>query len=536
MNRPSTRKSRMMLLLALAVVMLTAACSSNGGSGSSSGSSNTANAPAATGAAASNGGDNELQIALTFDMNTPDTHNSTSVSTESVMINVQNYLLRRDNQGSLQPDLAESYENVDDVTWAFKLKEGVTFHNGDPLTSADVKFSLERVATDAMLQQHGNYKSIKEVQIIDDYNFNIITHSPDPALPFRIAREGSGIFPKKYIEENGIDAFIAHPIGTGPYEWVEWRKDDRVILKKYDNYFGGDVTEWDTVVFRTIAEASTRIGELLTGGIDIASSIPVTDWDRVDKNNGTSVIQADTTVMSMIMVNQNEGFKTADPKVREAIDYAIDNEALAAKFTNGIAVPSRTRVVPGVLGFEESLHNTYRYDPEYAKQLLKEAGYENNLEITFGTMQGTSIYSNSEMAQLIAGMLEAVGIKVNLEVHERNDYVEIRNGGKNKELLLVGWNNLLFDASLAVDHFHSTYNPAGFGYNNPRVDELIEKAAVNMNPEERAAQYKEIQQIVAEELPYIYVYQFKDIHGASDALDFEPRVDQMYIVEEIKQK
>mgnify|MGYP001305475745 CR=1 FL=1 len=529
----SLRKPLKAVIVMMVLMLITAACSSNSSKETKQESTTTASGGSEQTTAS---GDKELQIALTFDMDTPDTHNSTSVSTESVMVNVQDYLLRRDNQAQLQPDLAENYENIDDYTWAFKLKEGVTFHNGDPLTSADVKFSLERVATDSTLQQYANYKTIKEVKIIDDYNFQIITNEPDPALPYRIAREGSGIFPKKYIEEQGWDAFLKKPIGTGPYEWVEWRKDDRVILKKYDNYFGGDVTDWDTVVFRTIAEASTRIGELLTGGIDIASSIPVTDWSRIEKNDGTSVVEAETTVMSMIMVNQNEGFATSNPKVREAIDYAIDNQALVDKFTNGIAVPSRTRVVPGVLGFEESLYNTFRYDPEKAKQLLKEAGYDNNLEITFGTLQGTSIYSNSEMAQLIAGMLEAVGIKVNLKVHERSEYIDTRNNGKNQELLLVGWNNLLFDASLAVNHFHSTYNPAGFGYNNPRVDELIEKAAVNMNPEERAEQYKEIQKIVAEELPYIYNYQFKDAYGASDALAYTPRVDQMFIVQEIKAK
>ncbi|GIQ69683.1 peptide ABC transporter substrate-binding protein [Xylanibacillus composti] len=522
---------RVPLFLLIVMMVLLAACSENSAVPSQSDRS----ADEGEGAQSS-GTDSELHIALTFDMDTPDTHNSTSVSTESIMVNVLDYLLRRDNAGSLQPHLVETYENVDDTTWSFRLKEGITFHNGDPMTAEDIKFSLERVATDDMLQQHVHYKSIKEVRVIDDYNFDIITHEPDPALPYRIAREGSGIFPKSYIEEAGWDEFLKKPIGSGPYRFVEWRKDDRVILEKYDRYFNGDVSEWDTVVFRTIPEASTRIGELLTGGIDVASSVPVTDWDRIQNHDGTSAIEAETTVMSMIMVNQNEAFATSDPKVREAIDYAIDNQALADKFTNGLAVPSRTRVIPGVLGFEESLHNTYRYDPERARELLQEAGYNDDLEISFGTMQGTSIYSNSEMAQLIAGMLEAVGIKVNLEVHERSQYVDVRNTGKNKELLLVGWNNLLFDASLAVDHFRSDYNPAGFGYSNPRVDELIEKARVNMNAEERAEQYQEIQRIVAEELPYIYVYQFKDIMGINDALDYEPRVDQMFYVEEIKRK
>ncbi|HZG87444.1 ABC transporter substrate-binding protein [Paenibacillus sp.] len=534
MLKTKRRKLRLGSWLLSLVIVVLSACGTDGGSTAETvpeGGASGTGSPAASETA-----EKVLTIGLTFDMNTPDTHNSTSVSTETIMVNVQDYLLRRDNEAKLQPHLAESYENVDDVTWAFTLKSNVTFHNGDPMTAEDVKFSLERVAKDNTLQQHSHYKTIKEVKVIDDYRFEVITHQPDPVLPYRLAREGAGIYPKKYIEENGWEAYLQQPIGSGPYEFVEWVKDDRVILKKYDNYFAGDVTEWDSVIFRTIPEHSTRIAELLTGGIDIASSVPVVDWDRIENKEGTSVVEAATTVMSMIMVNQNPEFKTSDPRVREAIDYAIDKQALIDKFTGGIGVQSRTRVIPGVLGFEEALYNTSRYDPERAKQLLQEAGYNNDLEITFGSSAGTSIYSNNEMAQMITGMLEAVGIKVKLELHEGTSYADVRNSGKNKELLLVGWNNLMFDASLAMEHFHSTYNPKGFGYSNPRVDELMEKALVNMNPEERAEQYKEIQRIVAEELPYIYNYRHTDMYGVNDRLDYTPRVDQMFYAEEIKLK
>ncbi|MCI3926281.1 ABC transporter substrate-binding protein [Paenibacillus sp. TRM 82003] len=478
-----------------------------------------------------------LTIALSQDVDTFDTHNTTAISTEAVMVNLQSYLLKRDPDSKVHPHLAESYEAIDDVTWSFTLRDGITFHNGDPLTSEDVKFSLERVALDNKLVQHANYKTIKEVQIVDDTHFNIITNGPDPVLPYRIAREASGIFPKKYIDEVGWEGYMKHPVGSGPYEFVEWRKGDRLVMNKYEDYFMGDVTEWDQVVFRTIIENSTRIGEALTGGVDIAASIPPTDMERVESNEGTSVIANDTTTVMMLMVNQNPEFKTSDPKVREAIDYAIDKVALIDKFTGGTAVPTRTRIVPGVPGFEERLYNTYRYDPEKAKQILAEAGYNdsNPLEITYTASQGRS-YADSETAQMIAGMLEAVGIKVNLQLLEASQYVDVRTNGKNAELLGTGWNNTMFDPSLALIHFHSTYNPKGFGYNNPLVDELLDQAAVNMNPEERAKQYQQIQLIAAEELPYIYLYRSNEFYSASDSIEFKPRVDSMFYVEEIKSK
>ncbi|TLS54039.1 ABC transporter substrate-binding protein [Paenibacillus antri] len=521
LSRWGTRASAIALLLL-------AACGGQGGANES------ASEPAAAGAAESG---EVLTIALSQDVDTFDTHNTTAISTEAVMVNLQSYLLKRDHDSKVQPHLAESYESVDDVTWAFALKEGITFHNGDPLTSEDVKFSLERVALDNKLVQHQNYKTIKEVEIIDETRFNIITNGPDPVLPYRIAREASGIFPKKYIEEVGWEGYLKHPVGSGPYEFVEWRKGDRLVLSKYDDYFAGDVAQWDTVVFRTIIENSTRIGEALTGGVDIASNIPPTDLERVENNDGTTIVPNDTTTVMMLMVNQNPEFKTSDPKVREAIDYAIDKQALIDKFTDGTAAPTRTRIVPGVPGFEESLYNTSRYDPERTRQLLEEAGYGegNPLEITYTASQGRS-YADSEMAQMITGMLEAAGIKVNLQLLEASQYVDVRTNGKNAELLGTGWNNTMFDPSLALIHFHSTYNPKGFGYNNPLVDELLDRAAVNMNPEERAEQYKEVQRIAAEELPYIYLYRSNEYYSVGDDIEFTPRVDSMFYVEEIKSK
>ncbi|WP_199613878.1 ABC transporter substrate-binding protein [Paenibacillus alkalitolerans] len=514
-------------ILTTAAMLLLTACNNQSDAGKPSSETGTA----AQGTEA----EKALTFALSQDVDTFDTHNTTAISTEAVMVNLQSYLLKRDHDSKVQPHLVESYEKTDDVTWSFTLRDNITFHNGDPLTAEDVKFSLERVALDNKLVQHQNYKTIKEVEIIDDTHFNIITNGPDPVLPYRIAREGSGIFPKKYIEEAGWEGYMKHPVGSGPYQFVEWSKGDRLVLSKYDNYFAGDVTEWDTVIFRTIIENSTRIGEALTGGVDIAANIPPTDLERVENNDGTTVIPNDTTTVMMLMVNQNPEFKTSDPKVREAIDYAIDNMALIEKYTDGSAAPTRTRIVPGVPGFEESLYNTHRFDPERAKQLLAEAGYtdSNPLEITYTASQGRT-YADSEMAQMIAGMLEAAGIKVKLQLLEASQYVDVRTNGKNAELLQTGWNNTMFDPSLALIHFHSTYNPKGFGYNNPTVDDLLDKAAVNMNPEERAEQYKKVQLIAAEELPYIYLFRSNEYYSVSDAIDYKPRVDSMFYVEEIK--
>lgn len=488
----------------------------------------------APGAGADASEDNSLVIAMAQDIDTADTHNTTAISTEAVMVNLQSYLLKRDEQGTPQPHLATSFESTDDFTWRFELRDGVTFHNGEPLTADDVKFTLERVALDNTLIQHTNYKTIQEVRVIDDTTFDIITNVPDPALPYRLAREGAGIFPQDYITEQGWDAYEQHPIGSGPYEFVEWVKGDHFTLQRYEDYFEGADSDWETVEFRTVSEPSTRIGELLAGSVDIADQIPVVDRDRVESNDGTHLVSSDSTTVRMLYVNQNDQFKTSDPRVVQAIDYAIDNEQLSEIFTGGMATPVRSRVVPGAFGHEPSLYDTYRYDPAKARELLQEAGYgDGELEITLTSSQGRTA-GDADTAQTIQGMLEAVGIKVNIELLEASTYVDTRTTGKNKELLFTGWNNTLFDASLPLSHFRSTYAPNSFGYNNPEVDRLLDAAAINLNKEERATQYQQVQKIVAEEMPYIYLYQDVAVYGANDSIAFEPRMDDMYYVQDIE--
>lgn len=516
MRRVATVKWGLLVVLVLSMVV--SACSNNTDSEST---------PPA------DAKDHTLTIGTNQDIDSFDTQSTQAIVTESAVVNLQSYLLKRDNEGVVHTDLAESYERIDDVTWHFKLKENVKFHNGDPLTSEDVKFTFDRVTNDKKLLQNPNYKTIKEVKIIDNYNFEIITHDPDPVLLKRLSREGSGIYPKKYFEEVGLEEFLKNPVFSGPFQFVEWIKGDRLVMKEYDDYFGGDVSDWDTLIFRVIPETSTRIGELLTGGIDIATFIPPTDWDRITKNKGTSIVKSLNTRVNMLTVNHRKEFATSDPKVREAIDYAIDKKLLIDKFTNGFAMPSRTRVWPNSFGSDESLYNTFRYNPEIARQLLKEAGYENNLSLTLQSSQGRS-YADSEIAQMIAGMLEEVGIKVNLELMETSKFLVAQPTGQNKELIFTSPNNTFFDAAYALTQFRAKDNPEGFGYFLPGVDELLDRAAVNMNEVERAEQYKTIQQMHAQELPFIILNQGVEFYGVNDRIQFEPRVDSMFFAEEIK--
>ncbi|PLR82532.1 peptide ABC transporter substrate-binding protein [Bacillus canaveralius] len=478
--------------------------------------------------------DKTLTIATGSDMVTFDIHDHNNTSTEAIHINLFNYLVKTAENGEFAPDLAESWENIDNTTWNFKLREGVKFHNGEDFTAEDVKFTLERVAKDNTLLEYGNYKQIKEVKIISDYEFSIITETPEPAMLNRLSRLGSGILPSQYIQEEGWETFLEKPVGTGPYKFVEWKKDDRVVLESNPDYFA-EKPKWEKLIFRAIPEDSTRVSELLTGGVDIATNIPPTDWNRIKDNEGTALAESPTQRVMMLTLRHDKNYPTSDPKVREAIDLAIDKQAILDNLMEGAGTVTRTRVTPGNNGANESLYNTSLYDPEKAKQLLKEAGYEDGLELTLSAPNGRYL-KDKESVELMQAMLSEVGINLKLDLLEWSSFNEKYNSKSFEDMFLIGYGNSMFDAALAMDRLLFERAKGETDYNNPEVEKLLNEAMSNMNKEDRIKQYQRAQEIIAEDRPYIFLYQLDSIYGVHKGLSFKPRLDEMLIADDITLK
>ncbi|XOK59853.1 ABC transporter substrate-binding protein [Paenibacillus elgii] len=466
-----------------------------------------------------------LTIARSGDILGFDVHNHGFTSTESVHVNMFNYLVKRDREGKFQPDLAVSWENVNPTTWRFKLRPGVKFQNGDPFTAADVKFSLERVAQDAKLVENGNYKQIKEVKVVDDLTVDVITHEAEPVLLSRLSRLGSSMLPSKYIQEKGWDEFLKKPVGTGPYKFSEWIRDDRVILVKNDDYYG-EKGKWDKLVFRSIPEEATRVSELLTDGVDIAVQIPPTDMKRINNVNSTQTISGPTTRVMLLSLRTTSG-PTADPRVREAIDLAINKKAIIDSLFEGDGKETLTPIIPGIFGAKPDLFGKSNYNPERAKQLLKEAGFENGLTISFTGSVGKSL-KDKETSELIAAMLEEVGIKVKMEILESSKFNEKRNAGTTGDMFLVAYSNSMFDAALLYKRLKPDT-----GYNNPEVTKLLGDAEKNMNAQEREKQFQQVQDILAKDRPQIPLLQLSANYGINKRIEFTPRIDEITYADEI---
>ncbi|TWH58122.1 peptide/nickel transport system substrate-binding protein [Desulfitobacterium sp. LBE] len=442
----------------------------------------------------------------------------------------------KDNKYDILPSLVSDYKLVNDTTWHFTLKKGIRFHNGDILTANDVKFSLDRVRNDPKLLRNSNFTTIQDVKVIDDLNFEIITKYPYPLLLSRLAHYSASILPEKYLKENGWDVFMKKPVGSGPFQVADFALDGQLVLTKFKDYFGGNVTDWDKIVFRALPEATTRVSELITGGVQYAEDVPPAEWDRVNNTKGVSIVTGQTSQVIHLLTNLTPGQPLADVRVRQAIDYAINDKQIVDKVLKGTGIVTLTKVTEEATGSDPKLYNTYRYDPEKAKQLLKEAGYEKGFTIKLNGPKGKYLM-DTDVIQMIAAMLGEVGIKTEIEILESSRYAEVRDGRKFEGLCLSGKSNPLLDASQFMDLYSSKAQQENVGlYKNARVDELVEKAKQNMNLEERVQQYREIQGIIAQELPDIPLYVESYFTGLSSNLTFKTNPDRNLLLLDIKVK
>jgi peptide/nickel transport system substrate-binding protein len=470
----------------------------------------------------------EIVIAQGIDVPGFDPHGHHATAVEAVLINLFDYLVFRNAEGELEPALAISWEPVAEDAWRFTLREGVLWHDGEPFTAADVKFTLERVATDTALQPNESYRQIREVEIINDFEIIIHTHGPDPLLLNRISRLSSGIMPQHYVEAVGIEGFTVQPIGTGPYRFVEWVRDDRIVLEAFDDHWRGRPA-FDRLIHRTIPEDATRMSELMTGGVHIATNVPPQDRERIVQGGVADVVLQPTTRIMMLIFNTHSDAATGDPRVREAIELAIDNQLLVDAVMDGLGVPTRARISPGISGSPMELYDDYLYDPERAVALLAEAGYGPG-ELSINVQGPAGRYPlDAELAEIIAVMLEAVGINTSVEVLEWSAYQSrIWNADNIEHFVLMGLANSMFDnwfsmrAILCDGSYRNRVH-----WCNERFDALMAAAETEVDLDARTEMLIEATYIVLEERPWVTLFQSQALVGVNNRVSWQPRQDEL---------
>lgn len=450
-----------------------------------------------------------------------------------VHMNIFDCLVWRNREtADFEPWLAASWENIDDTTWRFKLKEGITFHNGEAFNADAVKWTYERITSASRDEfiTFNQWTFITDINILSPYEVEITTASPEPAFLSKMAGTGCGI--QAPIAGAEMDASGDYtPIGTGPYKFVEYIKDDVLTLEANADYWQGK-PDIDTLLWRSLPETSTRVANLITGDVDLILGVPSQDWERVNNNEGTSVQDYLTSQVMLLALRggpseQNPDWTglTSDVRIRQAISYAIDRATLI-EVIDGMGVPVLSRITPPTLGWSETQYNQVgTYDPEKAMQLLAEANYDGE-ELTF--QSSTSWLMQKEVSEVLEAMLESVGLNVDLQVMDVTTFREqVYFPYKNEEIYMDALGNSFFDPWITVlgERSDRRERSGWTGENADKVDQLVRDAAVNMDPESRAQQYIEITNLILEDAISIPLYQMKDAIGVNDALEWSMPLD-----------
>lgn len=445
-------------------------------------------------------------------------------------------LVKRSADLSFGPGLAESWENVDDVTWRFKLRAGVTFHNGNAFTADDVVFTVNKARESI---RPGLVANIAEITAVDDMTVEIKTPQPYAVLPNDLAE--LLILDEEYTTQTGDAQMDLQPMGTGPYKLVEWIKEEKLTLEAFDGYWAGAPVIKE-VTFRPITNPATRTAALLTGEVDVIQDLAVRDVDRVRSEGDFEVLTRpsllnvvlamDTRAVSPTIEGDNP---MTDVRVRQAIAHAIDVDAINKIVMNGLATPSTQYVPASHIGYVDGMNfrEMYPLDIEKAKSLLAEAGHPDGFTMTLDATNNRYV-NDAQIAQALASMLAKIGVTLELNIMPKSNFWGyIRVPTENSSFIMSGWDVPAGDAgSMYGALFYTRDKKEGYGqvnrgsYSNAEMDALVDQADATPSIEERDQYLQEATKILLADVPMIPVHYEQDIYAARKGVTLEPRVDK----------
>lgn len=454
-----------------------------------------------TGSGGSSGNSNTFTVAQSADAVTLDPQKTNDSASANVMNQIYDRLVKLNKDMKIEPELAQSWKQINSTTWQFNLRHGVKFSNGEELKASDVKFTFDRLL-DPKTASPGAFvlAPVSQVKVIDDYTVQIITKKPFAPILYNLSHTATSILNQKAVESEGSN-YGQKPVGTGPFTFVSWEKSSQIVLSKNKDYFAG-APKLDKVVFRIIPETETQVAELRTGEVDAVLNLSADSLAQLKSANNVTIDKV--PAFSVKYLGFDEQMKPFnDVRVRQAINYAIDKNALIKAAYNGTAVPEKGPLAPGVNGYDPNVQG-YPYDPAKAKQLLAEAGYPNGFS--------TTIYVSNEapdpkIATLIQSQLGQVGIKVNQQVMEWGAFLD--KTAKGVPMFLLDWITVTGDADNGL---YANFNSVNFGgpgnrqfYKNPKVDQLLNDAQAETDPAKRQQEYAQAQEQIVKDAPWAFL-------------------------------
>lgn len=422
------------------------------------------------------------------------------------------------DSGKIVPALAESWSISDDnLSWTFNLRKGVMFHNGDELTSADVKATFDRIMDEeGGSVQFKGFTSVSSIETPD--NYTVVFNLSEPNAPFlgTIASGWSAILPKSLID-SGHD-FDSEPVGTGPFKFVEWVRDNKIILEKNENYWMSGLPKVDNVEMYIIPETSVQVQSLMAGQVDVVFIVDSDSLPMIETNKDIH-IEENLTALILVMAMNCESPALKDVRVRQAINYAIDKQKIL-DIAYGGGKPINTFMDRSNAYYNDVEY--YSYNPEKAKALLKEAGVDPNYEYELFLPQNYALHVTA--GEMYQEMLSNVGLNVKIQLVDWSTWLSDVYKGHNYDFTVIG-----HTGKLDPD---GTLNGYGGGkyvsWYNDRTDELLKEAVVTIGYENRKPLYDEALDIMAKDVPFVYLgssYRHTGIRNNVEGFVITPKLD-----------
>ncbi|WP_240837842.1 ABC transporter substrate-binding protein [Acidaminobacter sp. JC074] len=499
----------------------------------------------------------ELTIGLSGDAYSLDPYPLNETITNGINHHMFEPLVRKNTDIQNEGVLAESWEaNEDGTVWTFHLRKDVVFHNGNKFDVNDVLYTYERALTD-MSAFDGMLSTMESMRALDDYTFEMTMNQPNVLLLSQI--NSLVIMDKETCAGLSDEEIALVPNGTGPYKLVEHVREDRIVFERFEDYWGKK-PEATKVTFKPITNEGTRTANIISGAVDMITDVPVRDTVIIETNDKIDILDSPSLRVIYLnlagwtdtpsldaekpLVSPDGSNPFTDIRVREAVYRAIDEETIIKQIMNGFAIPAASYIPAGFNGYNADVKRL-SFDPEKAEALLDEAGYPKQddgyrFEITLDAPNDRYI-NDGDIAAAVAGYLEKVGIKVNLNLMSRTvffGYISASNKkGDNTHFCMTGWADSGGESTLmGMDMIYSKTQEGpvkdGFGgvnrgfYTNPEVDALVDEAMSTIDEVKRDALMQEAWKIAADDISYIPLHFQKDIYAVNDRITYTPRYNK----------
>lgn len=478
----------------------------------------------------------ELVVALATEPNSIFLPNAAERNAINVSTQIYEGPLWIDDDNELVGALATDWEVSDDGTvWTFNLREGVKFHNGETMDADDWVASWQAASDEANVYAYV-YSKVQSVDVIDDLTVSMTLPEPDALFARELAEWA--ILPASQYEAEGLEGIESHPIGTGPFQFVSWDRGDRIVLEAFEDYWDEGLPKVDGLVFRPIPDSSTRLAAVQTGEVHIAQRFNSEEAATLEGAADVEVVTYPVDRVYYIAFNNMTtglGSPLEDVQVRQAMNYAVDRQAIVDSLFDGQAALATGLIATSSFGYDTSIE-PYPYDPDRAKELLAEAGYPDGFEIGFACPTGA--YTNfEEVCQAVAGYFEAVGITLDgeeIQFMESGQYWDLEAQKQLPPLFGDSWSSTTSESFERLQGALGAENADYSSWSDETILDLLASIQTTTDDAEREQLYSELHRYAYENPPFIYLYEPFAFEGVNSAVaNYKPRAAENYYLKAV---